>query len=70
LFLNGDDYTANDLLVPVTASNYKTILADKSLISLQHGKLLILTRNFGLSTQTTIWIGFPELNFIGTDRLP
>lgn len=32
LFLNGDDYTTHDLLMPVTASNYKTILGDKNLL--------------------------------------
>ena len=32
LFLNGDDYTTHDLLLPVTAENYKTLLADKNLL--------------------------------------
>jgi uncharacterized protein len=32
LFLNGDDFTTHDLLLPVTAENYNTLLADKKLL--------------------------------------
>ena len=32
LFLNGDDFTTHDLLLPVTTENYNTLLADKKLL--------------------------------------
>jgi len=32
LFLNGDDYTTHDLLLPVTTENYNALLADKTLL--------------------------------------